>query len=100
MQLNSGSGELNIIERVYAGSIELLPQDKVIHIPEMSAGVAGLVPVATTEIIENGTNYFLNALGNWATPIDARIGSLIYNDQQYNTVEEYMDARFAWSEIE
>ena len=100
LQLNSGSGELNIIERVYAGSIELLPQDKVIHIPEMSAGVAGLVPVATTEIIENGTNYFLNALGNWATPIDARIGSLVYNDQQYNTVEEYMDARFAWSEIE
>ena len=55
----------------------------------------GLVPVPALTLGENElkSDYFLNAEGNWAIPLDARIGSLEYNGVAYTDVTQYVEAR-------
>lgn len=57
--------------------------------------VPGLVPVPVINLQENElkSQYFLNAEGNWAIPVDSRIGTLTYNDVTYKDVTSYVDAR-------
>ena len=57
--------------------------------------VPGLVPVPTLNLQENElkSQYFLNAEGNWAIPVDSRVGTLTYNDVTYKDVTSYVDAR-------
>lgn len=91
----AGGGQPNIIEKVYAGTTELVPVDKTITIPVYEGTVAGLVPVMNSALVlENTTNsdYVLTGSGSWALLKDKRIGDLTYNGTTYSTVEEFIAA--------
>lgn len=101
-EITSVGGEPNIIERVFAGSMELTPASKVVTIPvySLEGRVSGLVPVANAEVAtEEQSHYFLSMDGNWAIPRDVRIGNL----NGFSTVEDYVDDAIAtaleWSSI-
>lgn len=101
-EITSVGGEPNIIERVFAGSMELTPASKVVTIPvySLESHISGLVPVANTEVAtEEQSHYFLSMDGNWAIPRDMRIGNL----NGFSTVEDYVDDAIAtaleWSSI-
>lgn len=69
-----------------------------------SGDLAGLVPVPSADILASEDTYVLAADGTWVIPNDPRIGNLTYNDETYNTVTEYVDARvnnvtITWSAI-
>lgn len=70
-----------------------------------SQGLAGLVPVPSAGVIADTDNmYVLTAQGNWAQPMDSRIGNLTFDGVTYTTVTEYVDARsssmtMTWSAI-
>ena len=67
--------------------------------------MAGLVPVPSAGVIADTDNmYVLTAQGNWAQPMDSRIGNLTFDGVTYTTVTEYVDARsssmtMTWSAI-
>lgn len=101
-EITSVGGEPNIIERVFAGSVELTPSNKIVTIPIYSLDKAspGLVPVADTTVdTEQQSNYFLSMDGTWAIPCDIRIGDL----NGFETVEAYVDdaieSALTWSAI-
>lgn len=101
-EITSVGGEPNIIERVFAGSVELTPSNKIVTIPIYSLDKAspGLVPVADTTVdTEQQSNYFLSMDGTWAIPRDIRIGDL----NGFETVEAYVDdaieSALTWSAI-
>lgn len=101
-EITSVGGEPNIIERVFAGSLELTPVNKIVTIPVYSLDKAspGLVPVVNAAIdAGQRSNYFLSMDGTWAIPRDVRIGDL----NGFGTVEEYVDnaidAALTWSPI-
>lgn len=70
-----------------------------------SQGLAGLVPVPSAGVVADTDNmYVLTAQGNWAQPMDSRIGNLTFDGVTYTTVTEYVDARsssmtMTWSAI-
>lgn len=94
-ELEAVGGQPNIIEKVYAGTTELIPVDKAVTIPVYEGTVAGLVPVMnSTLVVENTTNsdYVLTGSGAWALLKDKRIGDLTYNGTTYGTVEKFIAA--------
>lgn len=85
-------GDLDYISTIKIGDTALEVVDKEVVLPVFTETTSGLVPVVDAAVT-NKENYFLNAKGSWAIPIDARIGNLTYEEKKYNTVEEYVDAR-------
>lgn len=91
-------GDLTYVAKIKIGETVLEPdEDHQVELSVFSNSAAGLVPVAQAEglVTENATTYFLNAAGAWAIPVDARIGSLTYKDEEYSTVEQYIEAYVA-----
>lgn len=90
--------DLTYVAKVKVGETVLEPDaDRQVELPIFGNSAVGLVPVAEAEGLtaDNGANYFLNATGAWAIPVDARIGELKYNDAVYATVEAYIEAYVA-----
>ena len=90
--------DLTYVAKVKVGETVLEPDaDRQVELPIFGNFAVGLVPVAEAEGLtaDNRANYFLNATGAWAIPVDARIGSLTYNENKYATVEEYIEAYVA-----
>lgn len=90
--------DLTYVAKVKVGETVLEPDaNRQVELPIFGNSAVGLVPVAEAEGLtaDNGANYFLNATGAWAIPVDARIGSLTYNENKYATVEEYIEAYVA-----
>lgn len=90
--------DLTYVAKVKVGETVLEPDaDRQVELPIFGNSAVGLVPVAEAEGLtaDNRANYFLNATGAWAIPVDARIGSLTYNENKYATVEKYIEAYVA-----
>ena len=82
---SSGSATLRLKAVDYDGSNDQAFGDAAIGMVPSAAAIAG----------DNAEYYFLNAAGEWAIPVDARIGELKYKEQQYTTVEAYVEAYVA-----
>ena len=90
--------DLTYVAKVKVGEAVLEPDaNRQIELPIFGDSTIGLVPAAVAEGLtaNNGANYFLNATGAWAIPVDARISSLTYKENKYATVEEYIEAYVA-----
>ena len=89
-------GDIKYIAKVKVGETVLEPdENRQVELPVFGKSEVGVVPATLgTEGLttENAATYFLNATGAWAIPVDARIGSLTYNDTVYETVEKYIEA--------
>lgn len=89
-------GDIKYIAKVKVGEAVLEPdENRQVELPVFGKSEVGVVPATLgTEGLtaENAATYFLNATGAWAIPVDARIGSLTYNDAVYETVEKYIEA--------
>jgi hypothetical protein len=89
-------GDIKYIAKVKIGETVLEPDaDRAIELPIFGESDIGMVPAVDETVVTKPATYFLNATGAWAIPVDARIGELKYNEQQYNTVEEYIEAYVA-----
>ena len=91
--LTAVGGQPNVIEKIFAGDVELAVNEKAITIPVYNGTIAGLVPVMNSSFVaENKTaeNYALNGAGQWSLMEDSRIGNLTIDDETYNTVEAYI----------
>ena len=98
--------DLGAITNVTINGSQATVVDGVLELHDFTAnsGLAGLVPVPSAEILASGDTYVLAADGTWVIPNDPRIGTLTYNDEIYNNVTEYVDARvnnvtITWSAI-
>lgn len=89
-------GDIKYIAKVKVGETVLEPdENRQVELPVFGKSEVGVVPATFgTEGLtsDNAATYFLNASGSWAIPVDARIGSLTYNDAVYETVEKYIEA--------
>ena len=90
---NAPVGDLNTIEGIAINGTLLSPtEEKIVNIPVFGGDTSGLVPVLSAGITDS-SKVFLNGSGEWATPLDTRIGDLTLEGTTYNTVEEYVDAK-------
>lgn len=90
-------GDANFLKGVQVDGTDLVISQRKVQLSTFNkdSTVSGLVPVVTIELGENKkkSDYFLNAEGNWAIPLDSRIGTLTYNNVAYDDVTSYVDAR-------
>lgn len=90
-------GDANFLKGVQVDGTDLAVSQRKVQLSTFNkdSTVSGLVPVAAIELGENEkkSDYFLNAEGNWAIPLDSRIGTLTYNNVAYDDVTSYVDAR-------
>ena len=90
-------GDANFLKGVQVDGTDLVISQRKVQLSTFNkdSTVSGLVPVAAIKLGENEkkSDYFLNAEGNWAIPLDSRIGTLTYNNVAYNDVTSYVDAR-------
>ena len=82
-------GEPNQLNGIIVDGSKLTPNDSLlVTLPNYNGTGSGLVPVISDDLKANGAeNYFLNAAGSWAVPVDGRIGAL----NGFSTVEEYVE---------
>lgn len=94
-------GEPNQLNGIIIDGSKLVPNDSLlVTLPTYNGTGSGLVPVISDDLKTNGVeNYFLNAQGSWAVPMDSRIGEL----GDFNTVVDYVDnaisAAMTWGTI-
>ena len=95
--LTAQGGEPNLLNGVSIGGVKLTPdaQTKIVDMPIFAGSTAGLVPVV------NGLDntYYLNAAGEWAVPMDSRIGELGDFDTVVDYVDNAISAAMSWSAI-
>lgn len=82
----STGGEANLINGISINGINIVPDEttKIVNLPIFEGSTSGLVPTVDNSL--DGI-YFLNNKGEWATPLDSRIGNL----GSYATVTDYID---------
>lgn len=82
----STGGEANLINGISINGINIVPDEttKIVNLPNFEGSTAGLVPSFDTSL---EGNFFLNSKGEWAIPLDNRIGNL----GSYATVTDYID---------
>lgn len=105
---NSILGQLDNLNKKFISSIKignstLTPNlQHEVTLPTFNGTQVGLVPQMQNNL-DSKSNYFLNANGDWATPIDPRIGNLTYNEIKYNNIQDYVAAVSAdalqWEEL-
>lgn len=85
----------NFLLGVQVDGTDLQISQRKVQLSSFKGDTAGLVPVASITLGENESksDYFLNANGDWAIPLDSRIGDLTYNSVTYQNVTSYVDAR-------
>lgn len=82
----STGGEANLINGISINGINIVPDEttKIVNLPIFEGSTSGLVPTADSSL---DSIYFLNNKGEWAIPLDSRIGNL----GSYATVTDYID---------
>ena len=82
----STGGEANLINGISINGINIVPDEttKIVNLPTFEGSTAGLVPSFDTSL---EGNFFLNNKGEWAIPLDDRIGNL----GSYATVTDYIN---------
>ena len=82
----STGGEANLINGISINGINIVPDEttKIVNLPIFEGNTSGLVPTVDSSL---DSIYFLNNKGEWAIPLDSRIGNL----GSYATVTDYID---------
>ena len=82
----STGGEANLINGISINGINIVPDEttKIVNLPIFEGNTSGLVPTVDSSL---DSIYFLNNKGEWAIPLDSRIGNL----GSYTTVTDYID---------
>lgn len=82
----STGGEANLINGISINGINIVPDEttKIVNLPIFGGSTSGLVPTVDSSL---DSIYFLNNKGEWAIPLDSRIGNL----GSYATVTDYID---------